>query len=196
MGIVRCDVTVSLDGCMAAPRQSLENPMGEGGMRTMAWAFSEPDASPFTGTPNPTGAFVMGRNMFGPGRGAWDLSWRGWWGEEPPYHAPVYVLSHYARKPLPMQGGTTFHFVTDGIEAALERARQAAADDDVQIAGGASTVRQYLKAGLLEELVLHVAPVTAGGGERPLDGVGALDFDLVHVASGPAVTHLKYRPKR
>ncbi|GAA5035551.1 dihydrofolate reductase family protein [Actinopolymorpha pittospori] len=196
MGIVRCDVTVSLDGCMAAPGQSLENPMGEGGMRTMAWAGSAPDASPFTGTPNLTGAFVMGRNMFGPGGGEWDLSWRGWWGEEPPYHAPVYVLSHYAREPLPMKGGTTFHFVTDGIEAALEQARKAADAGDVQIAGGASTVRQYLRAGLLEELVLHVAPVTVGGGERPLDDVGALDFDLVDVASGPAVTHLKYRPTR
>jgi len=181
---------------MAAPGQSLENPMGVGGMRTMAWHDSEPDASPFAGTPNPTGAFVMGRNMFAPGRGEWDLSWRGWWGEEPPYHAPVYVLSHFAREPLAMEGGTTFYFVTDGIEAALDRAREAAGAGDVQIAGGASTVRQYLAAGLLDELVLHVAPVTVGGGERPLDGVGALDLDLVGVASGPAVAHLRYRPKR
>jgi dihydrofolate reductase len=181
---------------MAAVGQSLENPMGEGGLRTMAWHDSEPDASPWTGTPNPTGAYVMGRNMFTPHRGDWDLSWRGWWGEEPPYHVPVYVLSHYRREPLAMHGGTTFHFVTDGIESALEQAREVAGDNDVQIAGGAGTVRQYLRAGLLEELVLHVAPVTAGGGERPLDGVGALDFDLVDVASGPAITHLKYRPRR
>jgi dihydrofolate reductase len=195
MGIVRCDVTVSLDGCMAAPGQSLENPFGVRGKRIMAWP-GPADASPFTGTPNPTGAYVMGRNMFGPDRGEWDLSWRGWWGEEPPYHTPVYVLSHYPREPLPMEGGTTFHFVTDGIEAALERARKAAGANDVQIAGGASTARQYLKAGLLDELVLHVAPVTLGGGERPLDDVGALDFELVAVASGPAVTHLKYQPTR
>lgn len=196
MGIVRSDVTVSLDGCMAARQQTLENPMGEGGMRTMAWHRSEADASPFTATQNPTGAFVMGRNMFGPDRGAWDLAWHGWWGDEPPYHAPVFVLSHHEREPLPMQGGTTFHFVTDGIEAALEQARTAAGDDDVQIAGGASTVRQFLKAGLLDELVLHVSPVTVGGGERPLEDVGALDLELVDVARGPALAHLKYRPTR
>lgn len=191
MGIVRADVTVSLDGCMAAPKQTADNPFGEGGMRVMTWAGSPEDASPFTGTP--TGAFVMGRNMFGPVRGEWDLSWRGWWGEEPPYHAPVYVLTHHPREPLVMEGGTTFHFVTDGIEAALAQARESAGDRDVQIAGGASTVRQYLAAGLLEELVLHVAPLTLGGGERPLDGVGAVDFELVDVAKGPHLTHLKYR---
>ena len=135
----------------------------------------------------------MGRNMFGPGGGAWDLEWRGWWGEDPPYHAPVYVLTHHEREPLAMEGGTTFHFVTDGIESALEQARAAAGDQDVSIAGGASTVRQYLAAGLLDELYLHIVPVVLGAGERLLDGVGDPTLEPVEVVASPAVTHVKYR---
>ena len=196
MGIVRCDVTVSLDGCMAAAGQSLENPMGEGGMRTMAWHASEPDASPFTGTPNPTGAFVMGRNMFGPDRGEWDLSWHGWWGEEPPYHAPVFVLTHHPREPLVMEGGTTFFFVTDGIESALSQALAASRDGHVGIAGGASTMRAYLAAGLVDEFGLHVAPVLLGAGERLLDGLGGLSVEPGPVSSNHLVTHLSYRVVR
>jgi dihydrofolate reductase len=142
------------------------------------------------------GAFIMGRNMFGADRGDHDPSWRGWWGEDPPYHAPVYVLTHYEREPLEMQGGTTFHFVTGGIESALDQARAAAGDQDVSIAGGASTVNQYLAAGLLDELYLHVAPVVLGGGERLLENVGDPTLEPVKVVASPAVTHIKYRVAR
>jgi len=135
----------------------------------------------------------MGRNTFGPGRGEWDLAWTGWWGAEPPNHAPVFVLTHHERAPLTMQGGTTFTFVTDGIEPALEQAREAAGGQDVEIAGGAATVRQYLRAGLLDELVLHVVPVVLGGGERLLDGLEGLALEPVEVIASPAMTHLRYR---
>jgi dihydrofolate reductase len=139
------------------------------------------------------GAYIMGRNMFAPGRGAWDESWTGWWGEDPPFHAPVCVLTHHAREPLPMQGGTTFHFVTDGIEGALEQARAAAGDKDVCIAGGASTVNQYLAAGLLDTLFLHIVPVVLGSGERLLVDVGDPTLEPVEVVASPAVTHVRYR---
>ncbi len=142
------------------------------------------------------GAYIMGRNMFGPGRGEWDASWTGWWGEDPPYHVPVFVLTNYARESLEMDGGTTFHFVTDGIESALEQARAAAGDGDVMIAGGASAVRQYLAAGLLDELYLHVVPITLGAGERLLDDIGDVTFEPVEVVASPAVTHVKYRIAR
>jgi dihydrofolate reductase len=142
------------------------------------------------------GAFIMGRNMFGPGRGEWDESWTGWWGEDPPYHTPVYVLTRHEREPIEMQGGTTFHFVTDGIEAALEQARAAAGDQDVSIAGGASTVDQYLAAGLLDELYLHIVPVVLGEGERLLVDVGDPTLQPIHVVASPAVTHIKYRVVR
>ena len=137
----------------------------------------------------------MGRNMFGPDRGVWDLDWTGWWGDEPPYHAPVYVLAHRPRGPVEMRGGTTFHFVTDGIESALARAREAAGDADVAVAGGASTVNQYLAAGLIDELRLHVAPVVLGAGERLFTGVGSLDLEPAGVRHTGMVTHLTYRPR-
>ena len=139
------------------------------------------------------GAYIMGRNMFGGGRGAVGREWTGWWGEDPPYHAPVFVLTHHAREPLAMQGGTTFHFVTDGIESALEQARAAAGDRDVSIAGGASAVSQYLAAGLLDELHLHIVPVVLGAGERLLDDVGDPELEPVEVVASPAVTHVRYR---
>jgi dihydrofolate reductase len=139
------------------------------------------------------GAYIMGRNMFGPGRGAWDPEWTGWWGEDPPYHTPVYVLTHHEREPIEMQGGTTFHFVTDGIESALEQARAVAGDQDVSIAGGASTVNQYLAAGLLDELHLHIVPVVLGVGERLLVGAGDPKLAPIEVVASPAVTHIKYR---
>jgi dihydrofolate reductase len=142
------------------------------------------------------GAYIMGRKMFGGGDGEWDESWTGWWGEDPPYHAPVFVLTHHPRAPLTMQGGTTFTFVTDGIESALAQARAAAGDLDVSIAGGASAVAQYLAAGLLDELHLHVVPVTLGAGERLLDGVGELTLEPLEVVASPAVTHVKYRVVR
>jgi dihydrofolate reductase len=141
------------------------------------------------------GAHIMGRNMFGPIRGAWgDEDWRGWWGDEPPYHAPVFVLTHHARDPVEMKGGTTFHFVTDGFEAALERAVEAAAGKDVAIAGGASTGQQYLRAGLVDEMEIHVAPLLLGGGERLFDNLdgGPSGLECVELVSSPAVAHYRY----
>jgi dihydrofolate reductase len=131
--------------------------------------------------------------MFGGGEGVWDESWEGWWGDDPPYHAPVFVLTHHPRPPLPMQGGTTFNFVTDGFEHALNQAKEAAGDGDVGIAGGASVVQQYLAAGLLDELFLHVVPIVLGAGERLLVGVGDPVLDPVEVIPSPAATHIRYR---
>jgi dihydrofolate reductase len=138
----------------------------------------------------------MGRNMFGPVRGGWDEEWTGWWGEEPPYHGPVFVLTHHPREPLTMKGGTTFTFVTDGIDPALARARAAAGDADVLIAGGAATVNQYLAAGLLDELRLDVAPVILGRGERLFEGVGDTDLEAVSATGNDLVAHLSYRVLR
>jgi dihydrofolate reductase len=138
------------------------------------------------------GAYVMGRNMFGPGRGEWDLDWKGWWGDDPPYHAPVFVLTHHEREPLEMEGGTTFHFVTEGIERAVQLAREAAGELDIEVAGGASTIQQALRAGLLDELYLHVVPVLLGTGERLFDGVTGIDLAPVEVIASPAVTHIRY----
>lgn len=138
------------------------------------------------------GAYIMGRNMFSPGRGEWDLGWKGWWGEDPPYHTPVFVLTHHAREPIPMQGGTTFNFVTDGIEHALELARAAAGEQNINIAGGASTINQYLHADLLDELTLHVVPVALGGGARLFENVGDPVLKPVEVIASPRVTHIKY----
>jgi dihydrofolate reductase len=211
MSIVTCQITISLDGYAAGPNQSLENPLGEGGQRMHKWALDtdawrgqhghsggerSADSEVVEEVTRNVGAYIMGRNMFTPGRGEWDLEWRGWWGEDPPYHTPVYVLTHHAREPLEMQGGTTFHFVTDGIESALEQARAAAGERDVSIAGGASTVQQYLRAGLLDELYLHIAPVLLGAGERLLDGVGDPTLEPIKVVASPAATHVKYRVVR
>jgi len=138
-------------------------------------------------------AFIMGRNMFGPGRGEWDESWKGWWGDDPPYHAPVFVLTHHPREPVQMQGGTTFTFVTDGIEPALAQAREAAGGGDVAIAGGASTVNQYLAAGAIDELRLHAVPVVLGVGERLFEGVGPVSLERVGVNATDLVTHVTYR---
>jgi dihydrofolate reductase len=139
------------------------------------------------------GAFVMGRNMFGPIRGDWDRSWTGWWGEDPPYHAPVFVLTHHPRDPVTMQGGTTFTFVTDGIHSALDQAAKAAGDRDVAIAGGAATANQYLAAGLVDELRIHIAPVTFGAGERLFDGVPPLRLEPLAVRAASLTTHISYR---
>jgi dihydrofolate reductase len=139
------------------------------------------------------GAYVMGRRMFGGGDGPWDESWRGWWGEEPPFHVPVYVLTHHEREPLLMEGGTTFTFVTAGVDAALEQARAAADGQDVRIAGGASAVRQCLAAGLLDELTLDIVPVVLGAGERLLEDVGDPLLEPTNVVASPGVTHITYR---
>ena len=142
------------------------------------------------------GAHIMGRRMFGGGEGPWDESWKGWWGDEPPFHTPVFVLTHHERDPLPMQGGTTFTFVTDGIESALEQARAAAGDGDVAIGGGASAVQQYLAAGLLDELYLHIVPILLGAGTRLFEDVGDPALEPVKVVASPGVTHVKYRVVR
>jgi dihydrofolate reductase len=211
MGSVTCQISISLDGFVAGPNQSVKNPLGEGGMRLHEWVFvtdswrrhhgmqggeHSVDAEVVDEVVRDVGAYVMGRRMFGGGDGPWDETWKGWWGEEPPFHAPVFVLTHHARQPLAMQGGTTFTFVTDGIESALTQARSAAADKDVAIAGGASAVNQYLAAGLLDELYLHIVPVVLGAGERLLVNVGDPMLEPVKVVASPAVTHVKYRVVR
>jgi dihydrofolate reductase len=207
MSNVTCQISISLDGYAAGCNQNIDDPIGEGGMRLHDWVRAawgdtgEGDARSVDAKVADTlmqgiGAYIMGRNMFSPGRGEWDASWRGWWGEDPPYHTPVYVLTNHPREPLEMEGGTTFHFVTDGIESALEQARAAAGDADVAIAGGASTVRQYLAAGLLDEMYLHIAPITLGAGERLLEDLPGQTFEPIDVIASPVVTHVKYRVVR
>ena len=201
--------SISLEGFGAGPNQSLENPLGEGGLAMHQWAFptrtfqamhgeggggttgvdDEFAAASFANV----GAWILGRNMFGPVRGSWgDLSWKGWWGESPPYHVPVFVLTHQARAPLEMKGGTTFHFVTDGIEAALSRAREAAAGRDVRIGGGVATVRQYLEAGLIDEMHLVQTAVLLGRGEALLEGIDlrAQGFETTRRVPTEAGTHV------
>ena len=194
---VTCDISMSVDGYVAGPNQSLDNPLGEGAEdRLHQWMFDDPDANASEiEAITAAGAYIMGRNMFGPpSGGAWDEEWHGWWGEEPPYHAPVFVLTHHARVPLTMKGGTTFNFVTDGIESALSQARATARDADVAIAGGAATVNQYLAAGLIDELRLHVSPLLLGAGERLFEGVGDVSLEPLQVRHTGLVTHLSYRP--
>lgn len=198
MSKVTVDISMSVDGFVAGPRQSLDNPLGEGAEdRLHRWMFEEAEANAaeLQGI-TAAGAFIMGRNMFTPGRDDWDLEWKGWWGDEPPYHRPVFVLTHHPRPVLPMSGGTTFTFVTDGIESALAQAREAAGGGDIAIAGGAQTVNQYLAAGLIDELRLHVAPVLLGAGERLFDGVGDLTLEPLGVRGTDLVTHLRYRVTR
>jgi dihydrofolate reductase len=211
MNSVTSQLSISLDGYVAGPNQSVDNPLGEGGMRLHQWAFDTEgwraqhgreggernvDSEVAGRMMEGNGAYIMGRKMFGGGDGAWNEDWTGWWGDDPPYHAPVFVLTHHPRDPLPMEGGTTFTFVTGGIEAALEQARAAAGDEDVCVAGGASTVNQYLAAGLLEELRLHIVPVVLGSGERLLEDVGQPQLEQVEVIASPVVTHAKYRVVR
>ncbi|QKW37090.1 dihydrofolate reductase family protein [Actinomadura sp. NAK00032] len=195
MGKVTCDIGISVDGFVAGPNQRLEEPLGDGAERLHRWMFEQPEANAEAIEKiTAAGAFIMGRNMFGPVRGTWgDSDWTGWWGEEPPYHAPVFVLTHHPKDPVPMKGGTTFNFVTDGVEAAMERARRAAGDADVSVAGGAQTVNQYLKAGLIDELRLHIAPIVLGAGERLFADVGDLALEPVAVSHTDLVTHVTYR---
>ncbi|GAC1325098.1 MAG: dihydrofolate reductase family protein [Thermoleophilaceae bacterium] len=208
MSKVTCHISVSLDGFVAGPNQSPENPIGEGGMRLHDWVFKtmswrerhgldggerSVDSEVVDEVEHGVGAYIMGRKMFGGGDGPWDEAWTGWWGHDPPYHAPVFVLTHHPREPLSMQGGTSFAFVTEGIGHALDQARAAAGDKDVAIAGGASAVKQYLAAGMLDELYLHVVPIMLRSGERLLEGVGDPTLEPVKVVASPAVTHIKYR---
>ncbi|WP_120522137.1 dihydrofolate reductase family protein [Arthrobacter celericrescens] len=195
MSKVTCDLTVSLDGYLAGPNQTPSEPLGEGGENLHRWMFEEPDANAeaIKGILS-SQAYIMGRNMFaGPGAGPWAPDWRGWWGEEPPYHAPVFVLTHHPRPPLEMDGGTTFNFVADGIESALAQAREAADGGDIAVAGGAETARQFLSAGLIDELRLHISPLILGGGSRLLDGVGDLSLEPIEVGGTGLVTHIRYR---
>jgi dihydrofolate reductase len=211
MSSLRCQISISLDGFVAGPNQSVADPIGAGGMRLHEWVFATAiwrrqsgltggeqgaDGEVLDEAVDGVGAYVMGRNMFGGGPGPWDETWTGWWGEDPPYHVPVFVLTHHAREPLTMQGGTTFTFVTDGIESALARARTAAGEKDIAIAGGADTVQQYLAADLLDELYLHIVPIVLGAGERLLENVGDPTLEPVKVIASPAVTHVKYRVVR
>jgi dihydrofolate reductase len=210
MSKVRVHISTSLDGYVAGPTQSMENPLGEGGEELHDWvvplkAWREP-AGMEGGEENASspvvreeysnvGAEIMGRGKFGPpSRGPWgDNPWRGWWGENPPFHKPVFVLTHHEREPLTL-ADTTFTFVTDGIEAALERAREAAGEKDVFIGGGAKTINQFLAARLVDELELHVAPILLGGGARLFEGVGpGVKLELIRTVEAPGVTHLKYR---
>jgi len=196
MSRTTCHISISLDGFVAGPDQSRENPLGVGGLKLHQWHFDpidEADAPAHDDLMKRRGAYVMGRNMFGPIRGEWDEDWRGWWGDEPPYHAPVFVLTHYAREPVEMEGGTTFHFVTDGFDSALHQAKAAAGDADVAIAGGASIVRQAFAAGTLDEIMLDVAPVLLGRGERLLDGVADPGLEPIEVIHSPYATHIRYR---
>ena len=204
--------TISLDGFGAGPDQSIEHPLGVGGASIHKWAFSTrtfqsrvlgseggaagPDDDFAARGFSNVGAWILGRNMFGPIRGPWpDDSWKGWWGDNPPYHTPVFVLTHHARQSIVMEGGTTFHFVTDGIHKALERAAEAAAGQDVRLGGGVATIRQYLRAGLVDEMHVAIAPVLLGTGENLFAGIDmtALGFRCVeHVATQHA-THVVLR---
>ena len=189
------NMMMSLDGYAAGPEQSPENPFGIGGMRLTEWT-ADADQSFLEARFENVGATVMGRNMFGGGPGPWgDDPWKGYWGPEPPYHHPVFVLTSHAREPLEMEGGTTFYFVTDGIEAALEQAKQAAAGKDVSLGGGAATVQQYLRAGLVDDMTISLVPVFLGRGERLFDALGENPpkFEQVGVIEAPGVTHLSYR---
>ena len=199
MATVTADIAVSLDGFAAGPNQSADLPFGEGvDGRLHTWMFDHAEQNrDEIAAITSAGAYIMGRNMFGPGRGEWDLGWTGWWQPEPPYHAPVFVLSHHRREPLDMDGGTTFTFVTDGPESALAQARRAAGDGRVAIAGGAATLNQYLSLGAIDELRLHVVPITLGAGERVFDGVTGLTFDIGHVRPTEHVVHVTlYRAGR
>ncbi|GAB1510913.1 dihydrofolate reductase family protein [Actinophytocola sp. KF-1] len=201
-GKVTCDLTITLDGYAAGHNQSEQRPFGDDGGdgwgdKLHAWFAEGPEEHPAEFERMMTAkAFIMGRNMFGPVRGEWDRDWTGWWGDNPPYHGPVFVLTHHPRDPRPMDGGTTFHFVTDGIEAAFKRAREAAGDGDISIHGGATTVNQYLAAGHIDELRLHIAPFTLGAGTRLFDGVPPLNLEQVSSRAARSVTHLVYRVVR
>ena len=194
---IKCGIATSVDGFVAGSNQSADKPLGEGvDDQLHKWMFDEPEQhAAELDSLNSAGAVIMGRNMFGPIRGEWDETWQGWWGPEPPYHAPVFVLTHYPRDPLPMEGGTTFTFVTGGIHEALRLAKEAAGDGDISIAGGAATVNEYLAAGLLGEIWLHIAPLTLGAGERLFDGVPPLTLEPLESRATKLVTHVRYRIK-
>jgi dihydrofolate reductase len=205
---------VSVDGYGAGPHQDIDNPLGVGGMAVFSWFFPTQTFRRMTGSEGGTtgidddfaargianiGAWILGRNMFGPIRGPWtDEAWKGWWGRNPPYHVPVFVLTHYPRNPITMEGGTVFHFVTDGIEAALAAARGAAGGKDVRLGGGVATLREYLKAGLVDEMHLAISPVLLGAGENLFAGLdlASLGFRVAEHTPSSAATHLVLAKRR
>jgi dihydrofolate reductase len=212
MGKLTLDITMSLDGFVAGPNQTIEQPLGEGGERLHEWVFGLATWRESHGEPGgeknadddvlkeslgSTGAVVMGRRMFSGGAGPWedDPNADGWWGDEPPFGMPVFILTHHAREPVQKQGGTTFTFVTKGIDAALAQARAAAGDRNVQVSGGADVAQQYLKAGLMDELQIHVAPLLLGDGVRLFEVLGGKrpTLEVTRVVESPAVTHIRYR---
>jgi dihydrofolate reductase len=205
--------SISVDGYGAGPNQDLENPIGVGGLKVFDWFFPTRTWQRMHGNEDGEtgiddnvaargfeniGAYILGRNMFGPVRGPWpDESWKGWWGDEPPYHTPVFVLTHHARAPLEMKGGTTFYFITDGIHSAFEQAKEAAEEKDVRLGGGVSTVRQYLSARLVDELHLAIVPVLLGEGEHLLAGLNlpALGYECADRIEGVRATHVILRKR-
>jgi dihydrofolate reductase len=211
---LRLNITMSLDGYVAGPNQSVSNPLGEGGEQLHEWAFATrifravhgmeggatgPDDDIAAEYFQNVGATIMGRHMFGGGDGPWeDNPWNGWWGDDPPFHTPVFVLTHHARDPLEMQGGTTFYFVTEGIRPALDRARNAAEGKDITLGGGANVAQQYLATGLIDETEIHVVPVLLGGGPRLFDKTDGRQtgYECIRVVNSPTVSHYKYRRKQ
>lgn len=210
MAKLRFNITMSLDGYVAGPGQSLENPLGQRGLGLHEWAFATRSFRAAHGMDGGEtgldddhaaswnaniGATIMGRNMFGPVRGPWgDDAWNGWWGDDPPFHTPVFVLTHHPREPLEMRGGTTFSFVTDGIESALEQAVKAAGGRDVSLGGGADAAQQYLRARLIDEMEIHVVPALLGGGSRLFKNLngGPTGYECVGLVSSAAVAHYSY----
>ena len=211
MSKLRLKISMSLDGFVAGPSQSVDNPLGIGGMRLHEWVFplrvwremhgmqggeTNESSRVVEESMANIGATIMGRNMFGGHPGPWDAArpWNGWWGDNPPFHHPVFVLTHHAREPLVLEGGTTFTFVTDGLASALTQARQAANGKDVALTGGAQAAQQYLAAGLVDQMELNLVPILLGDGERLFDNVGAdlHGMELVRVVAAPKVTHLKF----
>jgi dihydrofolate reductase len=211
MSRLRLSITMSLDGYMAGPQQSVDDPMGVGGKRLHPWVFELEAFRRMHGLPggetndssiivneqfDGVGASILGRNMFGGQPGAWDATapWNGWWGPTPPFHHPVFVLTHHARAPLVMEGGTTFTFVTDGIHAALAQARDAARGLDISLGGGPHTIQQYFRAGLVDRMDITIVPTLLGAGERLFEGTGDDLHGLAHVRTivGPRATHFRY----
>ena len=210
---VRADISMSLDGFVAGPNASLEDPLGVGGMQLHEWALRleawrsahglpggevDVDSDLITESTGSTGAVVMGRHMFSGGSGPWedDPNRDGWWGDEPPFHAPVFVLTHHPRERSEMQGGTSFTFVTDGVESAVRQAKAEAGEQDVLVAGGGAVVQQALAAGLLDEIQVHVAPVLLGSGVRLFEDAAPAGLEITRVIAGPQATHIRYRIKR
>ena len=195
---VTSGLTISLDGYGAGHNQTFEKPFGDSFDAALLdrWMFAEPEKHKHKKEIDAildAGAFILGSNMFGPKDRRLNPEWKGWWGSNPPYHAPVFVLSHHPRASIEMEGGTTFHFITDGIESALEKAKAAAGNRDVKIMGGANTINQYLAAGLIDELWLHVAPVTVGSGTRLFEGVSNLKLEPIEISGTGVVTHIRYK---